>query len=72
MRSSTGLALIVAGAVLMVMGVLVWSGLLSWFGRLPGDFRIERPNVRVYVPLTSMLVSSLAVWLVLALVRRLR
>jgi hypothetical protein len=67
-----GLALIVAGAVLMVMGVLVWSGLLSWIGRLPGDFRIERSNVRVYVPLTSMLVLSLAVWLVVALVRRLR
>jgi len=56
---STGLLIIIAGAALVVVGVLVASGGLSWFGRLPGDIRIERPNVRVYVPITSMLLLSL-------------
>ena len=57
---STGHLIIAAGVALIVVGLLVASGGLSWFGRLPGDIRIERPNVRVYVPITSMLLVSLA------------
>jgi hypothetical protein len=52
------------------VGLLIWSGSLSWFGRLPGDIRIERDAVRVYVPIVSMLLVSLVVSLVLYLVRR--
>lgn len=58
------------GLALVVAGLLVWSGALSWFGRLPGDLRIERPQVRVYVPLTSMLLVSLVLSLVMALLKR--
>lgn len=58
------------GVALVVAGLLVWSGALSWFGRLPGDLRIERPQVRVYVPLTSMLLVSLVLSLVMALIKR--
>ncbi len=68
-RSPTGLVLIVAGVLLIVVGALVWSGALSWFGRLPGDIRIERPGVRVYVPLASMLIVSVVLSLVMALWR---
>jgi uncharacterized membrane protein YidH (DUF202 family) len=70
-RSSLGPLLVAAGVVLVVVGLLAWSGALSWFGRLPGDIRIERPNVRVYVPITSMLLISLVLSAILALVRRL-
>ena len=70
-RSSLGPALVTAGVVLVLVGLLAWSGALSWFGRLPGDVRIERPNVRVYVPITSMLLVSLVLTAVAALVRRL-
>ena len=66
-----GPALVVAGAALVVIGLLVWSGALAWFGRLPGDIRIERESVRVYVPLVSMLVVSAGLTLVLYVVRRL-
>lgn len=72
MTRSTGLVLVLAGAALAVIGLLVWSGALSWFGRLPGDVRIERPNVRVYVPITSMVLVSLALSVLVAIVRRLR
>jgi len=48
------------GAGLLVTGVLVWSGGLSWFGRLPGDVRWETERARVYVPVASMIVVSLA------------
>ena len=71
-RNSTGFLLICAGATLVVLGLLVSTGALSWFGRLPGDVRVEREGVRVYVPITSMLLVSLVLSLVLAILRRLR
>ena len=71
-RFSVGLTLVVFGGVLVVIGLLVWSGALSWFGRLPGDIRIERPNVRVYVPITSMVLVSIVLPIIMAIIRRLR
>lgn len=67
---SPGTILIAIGVGLILVGLLLWSGSLSWFGRLPGDIRIERETVRVYVPIVSMLVVSLVVSLALYLVRR--
>jgi uncharacterized membrane protein YidH (DUF202 family) len=69
--ASSGLLLVGLGVVLILLGLLVWSGGLSWFGRLPGDIRIERDSVRVYVPLVSMLVVSVVLSLVLYVIRRL-
>jgi hypothetical protein len=68
--ASAGPAIVAAGVALVVVGLLVWSGALGWFGRLPGDIRIERETVRVYIPIVSMLVVSAALSLVLYLVRR--
>jgi hypothetical protein len=61
---------VAAGVVLVLLGLLAWSGALAWFGRLPGDIRIERDTMRVYIPIVSMLVVSAALSLVLYLVRR--
>ena len=46
-------------ALLLVIGLLTWGGALSWLGRLPGDRRFSGQNVRMYVPITSMLLVSL-------------
>jgi len=62
--------LVAMGIVLILIGLLFWSGSLSWFGRLPGDIRIERDSVRIYIPLASMLLVSIVLSLVLYLVRR--
>lgn len=72
MRSSLGPLIVGAGILLVVVGLLAWSGWLSWFGHLPGDIRIERANARFYMPLTSMLLLSVALSVVLAIVRRLK
>jgi membrane protein implicated in regulation of membrane protease activity len=72
MRNPSGLLLVIGGVVLVIVGLLVWSGALSWFGRLPGDIRVERPGMRVYVPLTSMLLLSVAISVLLAIFRRFR
>ena len=67
-----GPLLVGLGAVVILLGLLVWSGALAWFGRLPGDIRIEREGVRLYIPLVSMLLLSAAVSLLLYLFRRFR
>jgi NAD/NADP transhydrogenase beta subunit len=64
-----GPMLIALGVGLILIGLLFWSGSMSWFGRLPGDIRIERETVRIYVPIVSMLLVSVVVSLVLYLVR---
>ena len=66
-----GLVLVAVGLGVVLIGLLVWSGALSWFGRLPGDIRIERDNVRFYFPMTSMILVSIVLTLVANLVRRL-
>ena len=62
--------IMVAGAALVVIGLLAQTGALSWFGRLPGDIRIERPNASFYFPITSMILLSVALSLIAHLVRR--
>ncbi|POX87465.1 DUF2905 domain-containing protein [Mycobacterium kansasii] len=59
MGRNVGPFLVVAGVIIAVLGVLTWVGGLWWVGRLPGDIRIERGNVRIYVPVVSMLVISI-------------
>jgi hypothetical protein len=59
--------LITLGIVLVVAGLLWPLFQKIGLGRLPGDFVIERGNVRLYLPLgTSILISlvlSLLFWL---------
>ena len=70
MDRSVGLLVIVAGVLIVVVGLLIYSGALSWFGRLPGDIRYERGSVRVYIPIVSMLLISVALTVLFNLLRR--
>jgi hypothetical protein len=69
---SVGLLVIVAGIAIVVLGGALAVGALSWFGRLPGDFRHEGDNIRVYAPIGSMLLISVVLSVALALFSRLR
>jgi len=67
---SVGRLLIIAGAILIVVGLAwPWLGKLP-LGRLPGDIAIERPDLKVYAPITTMIVISVVVSLLLWLFRR--
>jgi hypothetical protein len=65
-----GSLLIALGIGLVVVGLLVSLGGFGWFGRLPGDIRIERESVRVYIPFASMILISVVLSLVVYLIRR--
>ena len=61
---------VIAGALLLLVGLFwPWVAKLP-LGRLPGDLLFERPGLKVYFPLTTMIVLSLAVSLLLWLFRR--
>ncbi|NBB72116.1 MAG: DUF2905 family protein [Bacteroidetes bacterium] len=63
--------LVLAGVGLIVIGGLVWVlGRFVNLGQLPGDFSWSRGNVRVYVPLATMIVLSLVLTLLLNLLLR--
>ena len=62
--------IVVAGAILIGLGLLVYSGALRWFGKLPGDIRYESNHVQFYAPIISMLIISLVLSLLFYLLRR--
>jgi hypothetical protein len=65
-----GRILIIAGAVLVVVGLL-WPllGRLG-LGRLPGDIAVERENFRFYFPIMTSVVISVVLSLLFWLFRR--
>ncbi|MCS7288616.1 MAG: DUF2905 domain-containing protein [Roseiflexus sp.] len=66
-----GRLLIGMGVVLIVIGaLLLFAGKVPWLGRLPGDILIERENVRIFIPIGTMLLLSLVLTVIANLVAR--
>jgi hypothetical protein len=66
-----GRALLVIGIVLVGVGlVLVLAPKIPFLGRLPGDIRIERDGLTVFIPLGSMIVLSILISVVVSLLGR--
>ena len=62
---------VVLGAVIVVLGLLLWSGVGSgWLGRLPGEIRIERGNSTFYFPIVTCIIISIVLSLIFSLFRR--
>jgi hypothetical protein len=59
---------IVAGAVLIGVGVLLWAGVP--LGKLPGDFMFRRGAVSFYFPLATSIVISIVLTLLMMFFRR--
>lgn len=64
--------MMITGALLLIAGA-IWQfapWLLNWFGRLPGDIRIESERVKIFIPITSMIIVSVLLTLILRLFKR--
>jgi len=63
-------ALIIAGILILLVGIgWPWISKLP-LGRLPGDIVVDRENFRVYFPLTTMIVLSLVLSAIAWLLRK--
>ena len=70
MNSSIGNWLLIIGAFFIVAGLIAKTGALGWFGHLPGDIHIRREGFQFYFPLASMIVISIALSLLISVVRK--
>ena len=62
--------LIVLGILVLVAGILwPWISKLP-IGRLPGDIIIDKPGLKVYIPITTMILVSVIVSVILWLLRK--
>ena len=73
MQPAIGKILMLFGAILLVVGAIVYffSDKLKWFGRLPGDIRIEEGNTKVYIPIVTMIIVSVILTILINLFRKL-
>jgi len=69
----TGKVLIIIGIILIIAGLIIYfaGNKLSWLGHLPGDIRIVRDNVRIFIPITTMILISVILTFIIWLIRKL-
>ena len=69
-RGTMQKTLILLGAALLAVGLLwPWLGKLP-IGRLPGDIIIDRPNLKIYFPITTMIIISIIISLVVRFLKK--
>ena len=54
--------IIIAGLIIVGIGLILQFApwLFNWFGKLPGDINIQTERTMVFIPLTSMVIVSIA------------
>ena len=63
--------LLIAIGILLVVAGIAWPWLSKLpLGRLPGDIIIDRPGLKLFAPITTMIVLSLVLSLIVWLFRR--
>ena len=72
MNSDIGKYIIIAGVMIILLGVIIYffHDKLNWIGRLPGDIRIEKENFKFYFPITSMIIFSVLITIIIQIVRK--
>ncbi|HBE43462.1 MAG TPA: DUF2905 domain-containing protein, partial [Bacteroidales bacterium] len=58
---------------LVVAGVIIYfaGNKMGWIGHLPGDIRIIKENVKIFIPITTMVLASVVLSLLIYLIRKL-
>ncbi|HEX8037747.1 MAG TPA: DUF2905 domain-containing protein [Chryseosolibacter sp.] len=66
-----GKILIIAGAILVVAGLIVqFAPKLPFPGKLPGDIVIDKGNFKLYFPIATSILISLVLSLILFLINK--
>ena len=62
--------LVILGVVIVAVGLLwPWLSRLP-IGRLPGDLIINRPHLKIYFPIATMILVSLVISIILWLMKK--
>ena len=66
-----GKMLIIAGAILIALGVLFLFGdKIPFLGKLPGDLIIRKRNFTIYIPIVTSILLSILLTVILNLFRK--
>ncbi len=67
-----GKYIIASGLIIVIIGIIIYyfGDKLTWIGRLPGDIRIEKENIKIFFPITTMLIASILVNVVIWLFKK--
>lgn len=67
-----GRLLFTLGLLLAFFGIVLWLGgrFFPQLGNLPGDFRFERGNVKIFFPLATMIIISIVCTIILNIIIR--
>jgi magnesium-transporting ATPase (P-type) len=67
-----GKIFILAGIIILILGIVFYfaGDKLSWFGGLPGDIKIKKENFSLFIPITTMLLISIALSILLWIIRK--
>lgn len=62
--------LIIIGVILILVGLL-WPWLVKVpLGRLPGDIIINKPHLKIFIPITTMIIVSIIISVILWILRK--
>ncbi|MBP1747882.1 MAG: hypothetical protein H6Q52_421 [Deltaproteobacteria bacterium] len=71
MMPSIGKMLIVAGIILIILGLAYTYGpRIPWLGKLPGDISIKKDNFTFYFPLATSIIISIILSIIFSIFRK--
>lgn len=73
MPSSAAKYIIIVGLIITFLGLTLFffKDAFNWVGRLPGDVKFEKGNFKFYFPIVTMIVISLALTIIINLIKKL-
>ncbi len=71
MMPSMGKILIIAGIILIILGLVYMCGpMIPWLGKLPGDISVKKDNFTFYFPLATSIIISIILTIIFSIFRK--
>lgn len=72
MNAQTGKWIIITGVIIVLIGIIIYffHDKLNWLGKLPGDIRVEKENVRFYFPVVTMIIISIVLTILINIFKK--